>query len=330
MGTLERTPRPVFETYAAVLQRQMDLVDPPRHTQLRRVFGKAFATAQLERLRVFTERWVETRLSSLPPSFDVLDEIARPLPFALVMELLGVPSEWRPTFDRNIEAFVAGLSDPVSKHPEVATALVSLRDLLSAALARPELGEGSLLSIARDAIPEALSLDDLVANVILTVAAGHHTTTNLIGNGAWLLLTHHDQRTRIAAQPHLWATAIEEMLRFESPIQTVRRVCTEAMQLDRQQLNASDELILMLGAANRDRDEFERADHFDITRTPNRHVAFGGGAHACLGAPLARLQARAALGGLFALPALRAVDAEPAWASSTAFRGLERLIVERS
>ena len=328
--SLDATPLPVFESYAAVLRRQMDLLDPPRHTLVRRVFGPAFGPAQLDRLQVFAESWVRSRLDALPATFDVIAEIARPLPFAVVSELLGVPEPWRAALAGDVNAFVTGLGNPVASHATVSAALDSLRAMISAALLRPDLQTGSVLALAKDVVPGAIDLDDLISNVILTVAAGHHTTTNLIGNGAWLLWTHSDDHGMAAARRHRWTTAIEEVLRFESPIQTVRRACLDAIEIGGHTLHAGDELVLVLGSANRDPDVFSRADHFDVARAPNRHLAFGAGAHACIGAQLAKVQARAAFEALFESPMLRAVDAEPVWAPSAAFRGLTRLLVTRS
>ena len=327
-GSLVGLSRPVVETYGRVLRRQLDLIDPPRHTVLRNVFSRAFGAAQLKRLQAFVERWMGGRLHSLPSPFNLMNEIAQPLPLAVVLELLGLPSDQRQLVHHDISLFVTALADPVAAVTSATAALDGLRGLLSEALTRSDLDEGGLVPIVRDAVPRGLDLEDVIANVILILAAGHQTMTNLIGNGALLLLAHPAQRSIVATQPDAWRSAIEEMLRFESPVQAVRRVCTMPFKLSGQPIAVGEEVVLVLGAANRDPEAFVDADRFHVLRTVNRHVAFGGGAHFCLAAQLARLQAHVALTALFSLTSLRAVEAEPVWIPSRTYRGLERLIVE--
>lgn len=327
-NTLVGVTPAVYETYAAVLRRQLDLMDPPRHTRIRHVFSQAFDSAQLERSRAFVKQWVRSRVSRLPPSFDLVREIALPLPLAVVLDFLGLPADLQTPLHRGVAQFVAALADPVAFNAPASAALDSLRGVLSTALERTDLTEGGLLTILRDTESLDIDFEDVVAGTILTVAAGHQTTTNLIGNGAWLLLTHPSERSRVGADPLGWSVAIEEMLRFESPVQTVRRVATEAFEIAGQRIEAGHELVLAIGLANRDLEAFVDPDRFDVRRSPNRHLAFGFGAHFCLGAPLAKLQAHTALEALFSLRSLRAVDPEPAWIPSSAYRGLERLIVE--
>ena len=308
-----------------ILRRQLDLMDPPRHTQLRQILAKAFDRSLLEQVAAVAERWIAERLAALPHRFDVIAEIAKPLPLVVVGEVLGLPPEDRGVFERGVSAFV----DVVANGGPVDDASVdALRLVVGNALARTDLVAGTVLALVREASPDVIELDDVVANAVLIMAAGHQTTTNLIGNGLWLLLAHPDQRALLDRRPDGWALAIEEILRFESPVQSVRRVAAQAFVVGDRAIAAGDELALLLGTANRDPDAFADPNRFDVHRTPNRHLAFGGGAHLCLGAHVARVQAAAALKSLCALPSLRLVDREPAWAASTAYRGLERLIVE--
>lgn len=327
-GSFAEVSLPVIETYLSVLRRQLDLIDPPRHTDLRKVFAHAFGPGQFQRLERFAGRWTADRVCRLPRSFDVMTEIARPLPLATVLELLGVPPEQRPTFHEHVTDFVTAIADPVAAHARAAGALASLRVLLSDALARSDLDEGGLIAIVRGGLPHEIDLEDLLANAILMVAAGHTTTANLIGNGALLLLTHPEQRAIVAERPVAWSTAVEEMLRFESPIQIVRRIASAPFELAGQAIAAGDEVALVLGAANRDPAAFADAHQFHVRRTPNRHLAFGAGGHLCLGAQLARLQAHAALAALFSSSSIRAVSGQPEWIDSTVYRGLSRLVLE--
>ncbi|MGH9384216.1 MAG: cytochrome P450 [Vicinamibacterales bacterium] len=230
---------------------------------------------------------------------------------------------------RDVAHVMAGLERPVAAHFSVSGALQSFRATLTSALDRSDLVERSVLWIAQNASSADLDFEELVASTVPIVAAGHATTTNLIANGAWLLLSHPGQRFLITSDPaDGWSLAIDEMLRFESPVQTVRRVATEALEVSGQRLEAGRELVLAIGKANRDPAAFRDPNRFDVRRSPNRHLGFGLGPHFCLGAQLARVQARAAFEALFSLPSLHAIDHEPRWMTSSASRGLERIQVE--
>jgi pimeloyl-[acyl-carrier protein] synthase len=326
---LSRLPEATFDTYASVLRRQLDLMDPPRHTELRQLYSKAFSSERLACAKTFATHWLGERLRTLPRSFDVIGDVARPLPLAVVLDFVGLPEYSRQPAHHAVAQFVAGLADPATSHTSVSAALESLRRLLRAAIDTGQPATGSLLEIAHKAASHGVDFEDIVALTILTIAAGHETTTNVIGNGTWLLLAHPGQRSLVSSQPGGgWSSAIEEILRLESPVQTMRRMALDAIEISGQRIHPGREVILSIGKANRDPTTFIDPDRFDVWRSPNRHLAFGLGGHFCLGAQLARQLAHVALETILSLPSLRAIDREPVWIPSSAHRGLERLCVE--
>jgi cytochrome P450 len=320
-------PGAVAGVYRGVLQRQLDLLDPPRHTALRQLLLPAFGAQQLEHLHAFVKAWLAERLRGLGSRFDLIREIAEPLPLAVLDELLGLPAGRRADAQRQAAQFVGALAEPAACLGAASAALEGLQALLEEALTPSEQAGAGLLACLRAAAARGFMPADLLANTILILAAGHRTTTNLIGNATWLLLKHPEQRAAVTERD-AWPSAIEESLRCESPVQTVRRVCAAASRLGGQELRAGDVVLLVLGAANRDASVFEHADRFVALRSPNRHLAFAAGAHFCLGAQLARLQAQAVLAALFARGALRALEPDPHWIDSRVERGVERLLVE--
>ena len=192
----------------------------------------------------------------------------------------------------------------------------SPRDDLLTAMARAE-EQGDRLNEA-----------ELFANAVLLLNAGHETTTNLIGNGAWALLRHRDQMLRLREDPSLAPTAIEELLRFDGPVQFTSRLLKEDMTVGGKSLKAGQLALLLLGAANRDPAQFADPDRLDVSRADNKHVAFGLGPHFCLGAPLARLEGRIVLQTLLRrLPGLRLAGAEPEYRDNFNLRGLKALSV---
>ena len=313
------------ETLVSVMRRQLDLMDGPRHATLRRILAAAFTGPRLARLQSFAEQWIERRMEELPPTFDIMTEIAGPLPAAVVLELFGLPTELREAFHRDVSIFAAGVGNPIDAVESISSALVNLRRLLAEVAQHPRLDDSGLLAIVRAAAP-APDVDDLVANAILIVAAGHQTSTNLIGNGAALLLRHPTERSLLTEQNASWSVGLEEILRFESPVQMVRRIATTNLKFRGVSIRQGDEVVFLLGSANRDPRAFVEPARFSVRRAPNRHVAFGAGPHTCLGAGLARLLARTALTALFAAP-VRALDDEDEWLPSRAYRGLSRLRV---
>lgn len=312
--------------------------DPPDHTRLRSLVSKAFTPRMIEGL--------EPRISEIADDLvarareegeaDVIRDLALPLPVIVIAEMLGVPQEDRDKFRAWSGEIIAGgdlARDYEERQKRSLAASKELMGYLTELIeARRRQRENDLISGLIDARDEqdALSEEELLGNCMLLLIAGHETTVNLIGNGTLALLRHPDQLERLRREPDLAESAIEEALRFESPVQQATfHVATEEMELGGQEIGENEQVSAVLASANRDPEQFPDPDRFDISRQPNRHLAFGRGPHFCLGAPLARLESRITLPKLFAsLPTLDFANDEPlSWRANTSFRGLESLPV---
>lgn len=320
----------------AVMRNMFLVQDPPDHTRLRGLVGRAFTPTAIAAMEARIEALVAELLDAAESRgrFDLIADVAVPLPATVIAELLGVPSADLPRFKRWSDDFAVVIDIiPNADWPALETSVTDfaayVRDLADERRAAPR---DDLLSglIARHE-GDALTEDELVATVILLIAAGHETTTNLIGNGVLTLLTHPESFARLRAEPALAATAVEEVLRFEPPVTMTSRLAGEAMDIRGHSIHAGQDVMLSLAAANRDPAAFPDAQRFDIGRAPNRHLAFGMGPHFCIGSPLARLEGRIALTRLIErFPALRLAPeaSPPAWRRSLVFRALERLPLE--
>lgn len=311
-----------------ILHRQLDLMDALAHTAIRRIFATVFDAAHVSRLRAFTGDWLEERLGALPRRFDLVAEIARPLARAMVVKLLGIGPARVDAFEQSVSTFIGGMHDPEPNAARAQEAIAVLRRLVESALRDSNLDARTVIGAARET--NVLSIDDVVANTVLIFAAGLQTTAHLIGTGAWMVLTNAAAQADLRANPRLWPSAVEEIARLESPVQFVRRVATQSLEIAGCQIAEGGEVVLLLGAANRDPGTFPGADRFDVARAPNRHLAFGGGPHACIGAQVARMQTRAALESVCAVSGLAVSDRAPNWVSSIAYRGLASLHVDWS
>jgi cytochrome P450 len=232
--------------------------------------------------------------------FDLLADYAEPLPVAVIAELLGVPEEDRHLLRPWSAAIVAMYEyrrTPVAEDRAIRAAAEFaeyMRGLADARRASPREDLVSHLVAAEDG-GQRLSGDELVASAILLLNAGHEASVNAFGNGVVALLAHPDQLARVRADEALVEPAIEEMLRYDSPLQLFERTAREDVEVGGVTVPAGRKIAALLGAANRDPAEFEAADTFDVGRRPNRHIAFGAGLHHCLGAPLARMELQISL-----------------------------------
>jgi cytochrome P450 len=263
---------------------------------------------------------------------DVIGDLAYPLPAIVIAELLGVPVADRDRFKVWSDAFAAFLDGStltpetqlhamgcIGEFVQYFRAMVQERrahprdDLLQALIAAEERGD-------------TLTEEELLSNCVLLIAAGHETTTNLIGNGLLALLRHPDQLQQLKHDPSLGQSAVNELLRYESPVQLTDRIATEDLDLGGIQVSAGQYVTVVIGAANRDPAQFPDPDRLDIRRQDNRHLAFGYGIHFCLGAALARLEGQVALTTMLRrLQGMRLATEEPAWRHSVVFRALETL-----
>jgi cytochrome P450 len=315
-------------------------MDPPDHTRLRRLVGCAFTPKRVADLRPTTEAITAELLdetAAAGASGDVVDlirSLAYPLPVRIICSLLGVPEADEATFTGWSRALARSLDPSVLLSAEVDAAIADaerglagyLEDLLAVRRTRP--GDdllSALLDVEADG--DRISPDEVVDLALLLLVAGHETTVNLIGNGVLALLRAPDQLHLLRHSPDLVAGAVDELLRFDSPVQLTQRVATEDLDLVGSSVRAGDEIMLVLGAANRDPLVFAEPNRLDVTRDARRHVAFGGGIHHCLGAALARLEGQVALAALLARFPRLELAGEPVRRPTFTLRGLESLPV---
>jgi len=310
-------------------------IDPPAHTRMRNLVNQAFTPRAVEGMRPHIAAISAALLDALPDRrrLDVVGDLAVPLPVIVIAEMLGVPAGERERFkawSTDIAGTLAGPFQPPAVLERAQRAANELADYFRGQIeARRGAPRDDLLSalLAAEEQGDLLSEDELLATCILLLVAGNETTTNLIGNGVLALLRNPEQLRRLQEQPDLIGSAVEEMLRYDGPVQLTSRVAVEEMELRGRRIEPGQVVLTVLGAANRDPAQFPDPDRFDIGRPPSRHLALGYGIHFCLGAPLAAAEAQIAIGALIErLPALE-LAAEPEWGASFILRGLRSLPV---
>ncbi len=290
--------------------------DPPVHTRLRRLVSRDFTPRRIRELEPRIRQIAATLLDKAvhKGSFDLMADLANPLPVMVIAEMLGVAPEMYETFKRWSDKVVESDNTlPGMPIPEdIKAAFAELRVYFSEEIARRRKSPGSDLVSALVAAhdeSEALSAEELLQFVILLLLAGNETTTNLIGNGTLALGRHPEQMRMVQATPAMLPRAIEEMLRYDGPVQSTFRVTTSDSVVNGNEIKSGTGVFVILAAANRDPAMFPDPDRFDITRTPNDHLAFGEGIHFCIGAGLARLEAIIAMGAMLErFPRLRLAD----------------------
>ena len=307
--------------------------DPPAHTRLRSLVSKAFTPRVLEGLRTRIYSIVDDTLSAARENgtIDVIGDLAFPLPATVISELLGLPVEDHQQC-RQWAASATRALDPLADDrimDEIFLALIEFRQYLSEQVERRrgEPGEDMVTAlIAAEEQGERLSHEELISTLLLLFTAGHETATNLIGNGLLALLRNPDQLRRLKEDPGLLRPGIEELLRYDSPVQFVFRIAKEPMTVRGVDFVRGDGLLLVVAAGNRDPEQFADPDVLDIGRKDIKHLSFGGGIHFCLGSMLARMEAQAALGGLISqFSELELATDDLRWRPHINLRGLESL-----
>ena len=285
-------------------RRSMLTVNPPEHTRLRGAAKGAFIPPAMAAVQPRVAAIIDERLDRLAElgEADVMAELAFPMPVTVVGEMVGVPEEDRAWFRPLMRTLVS--SDSFKRSPEELTRVEQASDELEAyffdliARRRKEPRNDLLTYFIGQADDGILDEDELFSTVTLLFFAGFLTTTNLIGNGLVALFDHPEEQARLWEHPELAASAVEEIVRFDSPIQFVHRNVLEDLELEGQHLSAGDVVMVLLAAANRDPARFADPDRFDIGRTDNLHLSFAWGLHFCLGARLARMEGQLVLAGL--------------------------------
>ncbi|ETK35433.1 cytochrome P450 [Microbispora sp. ATCC PTA-5024] len=330
-----RQAEPEFqEPFWRVIRAGMLDVEPPVHTRLRRLVSKAFTPRMVESLRPR----VRAIATGLAEEFaergggDLLAEVAEPLPVTVIAEMLGVPEADRHLL-RPWSADICGMyelnpSDEVQHTAVRAAAEFSgyLRELARARRDRP--GDDMISALAQ-VVDEGdrLTEDELIGTCVLLLNAGHEATVNVTGNGWWSLFRNPGELDRLRADPGLLPTAVEELMRWDTPLQMFERWVLEDVEIGGVRIPRGVEVALLFGSANRDPEVFDDPDRLDVSRADNPHISFGAGIHFCLGAPLARVELVESFGALLrAAPKVELAE-EPAWKPNYIIRGLESLKV---
>lgn len=314
----------------------MAFQDPPHHTQLRALVSKAFTPRVVEGMRPRIQKIVDDLLEPLEDTrqVDMIRDFAYPLPAIVIADLLGVPREDRDQFKMWSDDIVAFLGTGRANSSSAEQAQRSLLELakyfnglITARRKHPTEDFLSGLVLAEEE-GKTLSEEELISMCTSLLIAGHETTTNMIGNGVLALLRYPDQLQRLTDNPSLIEGAVEEFLRYDAPVQRNWRAAREDIEMGGKRIEKGQLVLQMLGAANRDPEQFPDPDRLDLSRQPNPHVAFGHGIHFCLGAPLARTEGRIAFNSLLRfLPSMQQANEELEWLENMAFRGLKSLPV---
>jgi cytochrome P450 len=341
----DRTPTPAqlssmelssLNPIAAVMVQQMLFMDPPAHTRLRSLAAFAFTPARVAVLREHIQEICDHLLDQVGDSgkMEVIRQLAAPLPAIVTAEMLGVPTsdhemlkDWSATFAEMLGNF----QHNPNHAPQVLRAVEEMSEYFRSAIREQRIHprEGLINSFLTAEINgDRFTEEEVIANTIVTMVGGQETTTNLIGNGLLTLLRHPQEMEQLRSDLSLIPSAVEELLRYESPSQHTARITPEDTVIGGKMIRKREAVIAVMAAANRDPDRFPDPDKLDLARKDNRHVAFGWGPHFCFGAPLARIEGQVAFATM--LKRFRKITLEPrplTWRTNLGLRGLTELHV---
>jgi len=329
-----RTPPWLPGMFKPLLRNMLD-VDVPDHTRLRSLVQKVFTARLIESLRERIQSLAEKLVTETQPKgrMDLIRDYAVPIPTTIIAEMLGVPAEDRHKFHRWSSTAISSTSSRWGIVFALPHAIAFLRYIRSLVKAKRENPKDDLVTalVQTEEAGDQLSEDELVAMIFLLLVAGHETTVNLIGNGTLSLLENPDQMNRLRENPALIKTAVEELLRYNGPLETAtERYVRMDTSVAGVMIPRGEMVLAVLASANRDEGKFKDADRLDLRREPNPHVAFGFGIHYCLGAALARLEGQIAIATLLRrIPSLKLAIPSNAlrWKRGLVLRGLESLPV---
>ncbi len=310
-------------------------LDPPEHTKVRGLVVHGFTPRAVNSLEPRITKTVNELLDEIvnKPRFDLIHDIAFPLPIIVIAELLGVPPEDRDQF-REWSDVAALVVDPLLDSQQIQDVRQTIEELFdyleTIAEDRQRHPQDDLVTALVNAEEdgERLSREDLLINLVLVLVAGNETTRNLIGNGTLALMKNPEQLQRLRDDPSLLDSAIDEMLRYDSPVQLDSRIAREPVEIGGKRIEPDQRILCALGAANHDPEVFPEPERFDVGRAPRNHLSFGRGIHYCLGAPLAKLEARVAFAGLLSRFETLRLVAAPQYRDQITLRGLEDLWLE--
>ena len=325
-----------FSELARMLGLWLIFMDPPEHTRLRKLLNKGFSPAAVEGLRPQVEDIVNRMLEPLQQGSEVelMQEFANPMPVRIILEMLGIPQDLHHQFvdwSRDIALFRGSPDRTVDLASAAQDALIQLTDFFRMTVAERRRNKGNdlislLIDIEEDG--EALTEEELYAQCIALLFAGHETTRNLIGNGMYTLLQHPEETAELRENPEMIRSAVEELLRYESPVQFTARVLKEDIEVCGQRIPKRWSILCMLGAANRDPKQFKEPNQLNLKRLNNQHLAFSAGPHFCIGSQLARLEGQIAIQNLVQrFPKMKLTGPRPEWAPTFGLRGLKSLSV---
>ncbi|MFN8514747.1 MAG: cytochrome P450 [Chloroflexia bacterium] len=341
----DRTPSPeqlaamglsALTPIARVMVKQMLFMDAPSHGRIRGIASRAFTPRRIEGLRSHIGDIVNGLLDAVEPNgrMDVIEDLAYPLPAIVTAELLGVPPSDRDQLKIWSEGFAEILGNFQHNPDRIPVVLEAVEGMTAyfreAIREHRDHPKDDLISAFIDAEVggDRLTDEEMIANLMVTMVGGQETTTNLIGNGMLTLLRHPDQLAMLQADLSLVPSAVEELLRFESPSQHTARIAPEDTELGGKLIRKRQAVIAVMGAANRDPERFQEPDRLDIRREENRHLAFAWASHFCFGAPLARMEAQIAFDALLRRFPNIALDTDQVtWRGNLGLRGLTALPV---
>ena len=336
---VDREPLPDFESFNLIHRNALLEMEPPEHPRLRRLVAAAFARGHVERLRPWVEDLAARLVAGLLEAgargtvVDLVPTYADELPVAVIAELLGVPesdrSMLRPWSNAIVKMYEYDRPPALESAAERAAAefVTYLRELAAHRRTTPADDLISHLVSVRDTDGDRLTEDELVTTCILLLNAGHEATVNVTCNGMLALLRHPDELARLRADPGLIPTAVEELMRYDSPLQLFERTAVREVEVGDVTVRPGQKVAALLGSANRDPAVFPHADRLDLARADNPHISFGAGIHFCIGAPLARVELQASFAALLAGTATIELAGEPRRRPEFVIRGLADLPV---